>query len=141
MESASSEPGEPAQSKEMVSYDKQKAGKAIQHIKSDFADPGNLVGYLVPGDMSQKKGNFIPQWFYSHFAIYIGNGEIVHVSSPNSSGQGKTVISRAKMKEAFCGELVRKNNHLDNAPAFHDNIQPSDPAGPQNRESSSRQGW
>ena len=121
--SSSKSGGEQAQSKEMVLYDKQRAKEAIQHTNSDFVDPSVLVDYLRPGDMIQKKGNFILQWFYSHFAIYIGNGEIVHVAIPNSSGQGKTVIRRAKMKEAFRGELVRKNNHLDNAPKFCDKIQ------------------
>ena len=59
----------------LVLYDKQKAREAVQHIKSDFVDPKVLADCLVPGDMIQKKGNFFLQWFYSHFAIYIGRGE------------------------------------------------------------------
>ena len=113
----------PSRSRALVLYDDGKAREAVQHIKSDFVDPRSLVSYLRAGDMIQKKGNFILQWLYSHFAIYIGNGEIVHVSSPNRMGQGKTTINREYMEVAFCGELVRKNNHLDNAPAFHYRIQ------------------
>jgi hypothetical protein len=114
---------EPSRSTALVKYDNAKAREAVQHIKSDFVDPRSLVDNLVPGDMIQKKGNFIHQWFYSHFAIYIGNGEIVHVITPSNKENGKTAISRERMEDAFKGELVRKNNHLDNAPAFRNKIQ------------------
>ena len=107
----------------LVKYDNAKAREAVQHIKSDFVDPRSLVDNLVPGDMIQKKGNFIHQWFYSHFAIYIGKGEIVHVTTPDNKQRGKTVIAREHMEDAFKkGELVRKNNHLDNVRAFRNRI-------------------
>ena len=108
----------------LVVYDERKAKESVQHIKSDFVDPAVLVEYLVPGDMIQKKGNYFfdVQLFYSHFAIYIGNGEIVHVTSPNGMGQRKAVIRRERMEDAFRGGLVRKNNHLDNVPAFRDKV-------------------
>jgi hypothetical protein len=106
----------------LVQYDTQKANEAIQHTSSDFVNPNSLVDTLNPGDMIQKKGNFFLQFFYSHFAIYIGNGKIVHVIMPNNRMYGKCVITRAIMVNVFNGELVRKNNHLDNAVGFH--IQP-----------------
>ena len=104
----------------LVQYDTEKANAAIQHTNSDFVDPRFLVNNLVPGDMIQKKGNFIHQWFYSHFAIFIGNGEIVHVT--NNQMFGNCFIAREIMVDVFSGELVRKNNHLDNAFGYH--IQP-----------------
>ena len=115
----------PSRSRALVKYDDAKGREAVQHIKSDFVDPRSLVNNLVPGDIIQKKGNFILQWFYSHFAIYIGNGEIVHVITPSNKENGKTAIERQRMEVAFSGELVRKNNHLDNAPAFRNRIQES----------------
>ena len=72
--------------------------------------------------MIQKKGNDFYQWFYSHFAIYIGNGEIVHLQSPSSSPRRgidtKCAVTREKMVDAFRNDLVRKNNHLDNMESF-----------------------
>jgi hypothetical protein len=79
----------------LVQYDTQKANAAIQHTNSDFVDPRFLANTLLPGDMIQKKGNFIPQWFYSHFAIFIGNGEIVHVT--NNQMFGNCFIAREIM--------------------------------------------
>ena len=115
----------PIRSRAMVLYDDKKAREAVQHTKSDFVDPRSLVDHLRPGDMIQKKGNLLYQWFYSHFAIYIGRREIVHVTSPNNRGQGQAVIRRERMEDAFRGELVRKNNHLDNAPGFRSKIRES----------------
>ncbi|CAB3983579.1 Hypothetical predicted protein [Paramuricea clavata] len=115
-------PQEHSLSLALVQYDTQKANAAIQHTNSDFVDPHCLVNTLLPGDMIQKKGNFILQWFYSHFAIYIGNGEIVHATIPNNQMYGKCFIARAIMVNEFSSELVRKNNHLDNAVGFQ--IQP-----------------
>ena len=115
----------PSRSRAMVLYDNRKAREAVQHTKSDFVDPRSLVDHLRPGDMIQKKGNLLYQWFYSHFAIYIGRGEVVHVTSPNNRGQGRAVIRRERMEDVFRGELVRKNNHLDNAPAFRSKIRES----------------
>ena len=101
-------------SRALVLYDNSKAREARQHTNSDFVDPRSLVDHLRPGDMIQKKGNYIEQWFYSHFAVFIGNGQIVHVNKPD----GQCFIFRDNMEDAFCGELVRKNNHLDNDPNF-----------------------
>ena len=122
MGSSSSRPQEPSRSRALVRYDNKKASEAVQHIRSDFVDPRSLVHNLVPGDMVQVKGNYIYQWFYSHFAIFIGNGEIVHVHSPQNQTR-KCDVVRVKMVDAFRGKLVRKNNHLDNAEAFRDKVQ------------------
>ena len=75
--------------------------------------------------MVQVKGNFIWQWFYSHFAIYIGNGEIVHADTADkrSRFRSKCAIVRVNMVDALNGKLVRKNNHLDNSDGFRDMIQ------------------
>lgn len=106
----------------MVLYDSRKAKEAVEHIRSDFVDPRSLVDSLRPGDMIQVKGKFIYQWFYSHFAIYIGNGEIVHVQNSETSYR-KCDVVRARMVDELRGKLVRKNNHLDNADGFRDKIQ------------------
>ncbi|XP_028397383.1 phospholipid-metabolizing enzyme A-C1-like [Dendronephthya gigantea] len=114
-----------SRSQALVLYDNDKARKAVQHIRSDFVDARSLVDNLLPGDMIQVKGNFIHQWFYSHFAIFIGNGEIVHVDTPRSgSWSRKCDVVRVKMTDAFCGKLVRKNNHLDNTDGFRDRVLP-----------------
>ena len=110
---------EPSRSWALVRHDQAKAREAIQHTKTDFVDPRSLVDNLRPGDMIQVKGNFIVQWFYSHFAVFIGNGAIVHVASSGNSYYGKTVVERALMVDEFKGKLVRKNNHLDNTDGFH----------------------
>ena len=102
----------------LILYDKMQASKAREHIKTEFVTPDSLVDHLQPGDMIQKKGNWVYQWFYSHFAIYIGNGEIVHVNKV----QDNYLIVRDNMVSAFNGELVRKNNHLDNAILFCNSI-------------------
>ena len=110
-------------SRELVLYDNKKAREAVQHTKSDFVKAKSLVNCLVPGDMIQVKGNSLYQWFYSHFAIFIGNGEVVHVQPRPGyrKGQGgKQVILRETMDKAFGdSKLVRKNNHLDNTPQFN----------------------
>lgn len=108
----------------LVAYDNKKAREAVQHIRSDFVDPRSLLPHLLPGDMIQVKGNYIYQWFYSHFAIFIGNGEIVHVDSSDNPLK-KCDVVRISMVDAFKGKLVRKNNHLDNADSFRDRIRPT----------------
>ena len=108
-------PAAPSRESVLMRYDRKKAREAVQHTKSDFVDPRCLVDNLRPGDMIQVKGNFIIQWFYSHFAVFIGKGEIVHVASSNNWIREKTVIVRARMVDEFDGKLVRKNNHLDNS--------------------------
>ena len=35
-------------------------------------------------------------------------------------------ISETEMKDEFCGDYVRKNNHLDNVSTFRDRIKPSE---------------
>ena len=109
----------PKESDALVSYDNR---EAIQYTTSDFVEPCRLVNKLMPGDMIQKKGNFIYQWFYSHFAIYIGNGEIVHVTRTKRNEHGKIFVQRQLMNEVFKHALVRKNNHLDNVPGFRNMI-------------------
>ena len=108
----------------LVAYDNKKARESVQHIRSDFVDPRSLLRHLLPGDMIQVKGNYIYQWFYSHFAIFIGNGEIVHVDSSDNPLK-KCDVVRISMVDAFKGKLVRKNNHLDNADNFRDRIRPT----------------
>ena len=110
---------QPSRSWDLVQHDQAKAREAVQHTKTDFVDPRSLVDNLRPGDMVQVKGNFIIQWFYSHFAVFIGNGEIVHVTSSGNKYYGKSVVERAPMVDKFKGKLVRKNNHLDNTDGFH----------------------
>lgn len=113
----------PTRTQALVLYDNDKAREAVQHIRSDFVDPRSLVYTLQPGDMIQVKGNFIYQWFYSHFAIFIGNGEIVHLQRSTDKQAGNCSIVRENMIEALCGKLVRKNNHLDHIDGFRDKIQ------------------
>ncbi|XP_066936751.1 phospholipase A and acyltransferase 1-like [Clytia hemisphaerica] len=98
----------------LVAYDRQAATRARSFDKSDFSSPQALVHHLQPGDLIQVKGENIYQWFYSHFAVYIGNGEIVHVTEPKVKREGSKIwVLREKMVEAFAGRSVRKNNHLD----------------------------
>ena len=105
----------PNRSRGLVLYDEEKASKARTHTKTDFVDPRSLVDKLVPGDLVQKKGQWVHQWFYSHFAVYYGNGYIIHVTKSN----GEIEIVRELMTTAFEGSLVRKNNLLDNTRNFH----------------------
>lgn len=123
MGSSSSKQQGPSRSQALVAYDNKKAREAVEHIRSDFVDPRSLLPHLRPGDMIQVKGNYIYQWFYSHFAIFIGNGEIVHVDSSDNPLR-KCDVVRISMVDAFKGKLVRKNNHLDNADNFRDRIRP-----------------
>jgi cell wall-associated NlpC family hydrolase len=111
-----------SRSQALVTYDDKKAREAVQHVRSDFVDPRSLVDNLRPGDLIQVKGNFVHQWFYSHFAIFIGNGEIVHVDSPANTSR-KCDVVRVSMVDALKGKLVRKNNHLDNVDGFRDKVQ------------------
>eukprot|EP00794_Sanderia_malayensis_P018685 gene18685-20572_t len=94
----------------LVLYDRRAAQQAARHDTSDFTAPQDLVHHLRPGDLVQKKGTMILQWFYTHFAVFIGNGEIVHATGTD---QFKGEIVREDMVKAFSGEDVRKNNHMD----------------------------
>ena len=109
------ESSKPNRSRELVLYDEAKASKASTHTQTDFVDPRSLVNKLLPGDLVQKKGQWVHQWFYSHFAVYYGNGYIIHVTKSN----GEIEIVRELMTTAFKGTLVRKNNHMDNTRNFH----------------------
>ena len=122
MGSSSSRQQAPSRSQSLVLYDNKKASEAVEQVRSDFVDPRSLVDKLRPGDMIQVKGNMVHQWFYSHFAIFIGNDEIVHVDSSDSMLK-KCDVVRIRMVDALKGKLVRKNNHLDNADGFRDKIQ------------------
>ena len=85
---------------------------ARRHHKSDFQDPDELEPHLEPGDLLQEKGKWFYQWFYSHWAVYIGRGEIVHVQKVKCRS-GKVKIVREKLTIAFADCDVRKNNHMD----------------------------
>ena len=91
-------------------YDRNAAASARCNDKSDFTTPEDLIFHLKPGDILQTKGRFLYQWFYSHFAVYIGNGDIVHVAGGEIY---KGEVKREDMLDAFCGNDVRKNNHMD----------------------------
>ena len=97
---------------QLVQYDQQAAIQAAMHDMSDFTSATALRDHLQPGDLIQKKGNFFMDFFYSHWAVYIGNGEIVHVIAVEGSS-AKADIVRQNMETAFQGTNVRKNNHMD----------------------------
>ena len=107
----------PSRSRELAHYDDKKASAARTHSTTDFVDPISLVKTLQPGDLIQVKGKYIRQWFYSHFAVYYGNGYIIHVDRPESGGTVK--VMQDVMVDKFKGSLVRKNNHMDNTIHFH----------------------
>eukprot|EP00111_Clytia_hemisphaerica_P021696 TCONS_00063805-protein len=95
-------------------YDSNVASLARRFDKSDFSSPEALVKHLQPGDLVQVKGRYIWQWFYSHFAVYIGNGNIVHINKPGDKKQGgKVWVERRDMVTEFMGKDVRKNNTMD----------------------------
>ena len=107
----------PSRSTELVIYDEQMASAARTHSTTDFVDPRSLVDKLQPGDLIQVKGSYIQQWFYSHFAVYYGNGYIIHVYKPTLGEPVK--VMQDLMVDIFQGSLVRKNNHMDNTSHFH----------------------
>ena len=107
----------PSRSTELVIYDEQMASAARTHSTTDFVDPRSLVDKLQPGDLIQVKGSYIQQWFYSHFAVYYGNGYIIHVYKPTLGEPVK--VMQDLMVDIFQGSLVRKNNHMDNTIHFH----------------------
>ncbi|PAA92396.1 hypothetical protein BOX15_Mlig000798g1 [Macrostomum lignano] len=90
----------------LTAYDNYAGSQASGHDTSDFCDPESLVNHLQPGDLVQQKGNYIYQFFYSHYAVYVGNGDVIHIVG---SGPAK----RGLLVEVFRGTLVRKNNLHD----------------------------
>ena len=90
-------------------YDQQAASQASLHCQSDFTSVCDLVHHLKPGDIIQKKGNEFLQLFYCHFALFIGDGKIVHVVYENASGGKKgAIVKQEDMVSAFSSESVRK---------------------------------
>ncbi|KAM3593991.1 uncharacterized protein V6R79_000447 [Siganus canaliculatus] len=72
---------------------------------------------LKPGDLIEV---FRPA--YQHWAVYIGNEEVVHLSHPNatpssslalSSGTFRAVVMRQRIQEVINGNIWRKNNLHD----------------------------
>ena len=108
--SSSSSPSRDTRSTELQIYDRNAAANAHRHDKSDFTSASDLIPKLNPGDMVQVKGTNVYQWFYSHFAAYIGNGQIIHVTG---SDRHKGEVQRHDMLQEFAGKDVRKNNHMD----------------------------
>ena len=102
-----------SRSTNIVLHDEERASEA--YARTDFVDPRSLVDKLQPGDLVQVKGNHIHRWFFRHFAVYYGNGKIIHVKA--KSGEYK--ILQDVMVEKFKGRLIRKNNHMDNKRHFH----------------------
>ena len=99
-----------SRSTELRRYDQRAAARSNRHDKSDFTSASDLVDHLSPGDLIQSKGTKWYQWFYSHFAVYIGNGDVVHVVGGEDGTKG--VVKRERMLDAFAGD-VRKNNVMD----------------------------
>uniref|UniRef100_A0A1I8JGL7 LRAT domain-containing protein n=1 Tax=Macrostomum lignano TaxID=282301 RepID=A0A1I8JGL7_9PLAT len=94
----------------LKAYDEYASSQAHGHNASDFCDPESLVDHLQPGDLVQQKGSSIINFFYSHYAVYVGNGDVIHI---NESGPAE----RGRLVEVFHGTLVRKNNlHDDHLP-------------------------
>ncbi|XP_041461664.1 phospholipase A and acyltransferase 2-like [Lytechinus variegatus] len=112
--SKSSRSSGPSYSTDVVLYDQAAARQARYHSKSDFTSATALKDHLNPGDLIQQKGDTIKEWFYSHWAVYIGNGEIVHVTGVDGSSS-KADIIRENMILAFWDKNVRKNNHMDDS--------------------------
>ena len=102
-----------SRSRNIVLHDEERASEA--RAKTDFVDPRSLVDKLQPGDLVQVKGNNIHRWFFRHFAVCYGNGQIIHVKA--KSGEYK--ILQDVMVEKFKGRLIRKNNLMDNKRYFH----------------------
>ena len=78
--SASSSSQRDTRCRELQVYDINAAANANRYHKSDFTSASDLMPKLNPGDMVQVKGTYFYQWFYSHFAVYIGNGDIIHAT-------------------------------------------------------------
>ena len=100
-----------SRSTELRRYDQRAAARSNHHDKSDFTSASDLVDHLSPGDLIQSKGPQWYQWFYSHFSVYIGNGDVVHVVGGEDGTKG--VVKRDNILEVFAGNYVRKNNHMD----------------------------
>ena len=108
--SPSSSSHQDTRSTQLRIYDRNAAANAHRHDKSDFTSASDLMPHLRPGDMVQVKGTTVYQWFYSHFAVYIGNGDIIHVTGGEVY---KGEVQRHDMLQQFAGKDVRKNNHMD----------------------------
>lgn len=108
--SSSSPSSRDTRSTQLRRYDRNAAAIAHRHDKSDFTSASDLMPKLNPGDMVQVKGIYFHEWFYSHFAVYIGNGEIIHVTDGDTF---KGEVKREDMLKKFAGKDVRKNNHMD----------------------------
>ncbi|KAM3594636.1 uncharacterized protein V6R79_011325 [Siganus canaliculatus] len=80
-------------------------------------DERERIESLKPGDLIEI---FRPA--YQHWAVYIGNEEVVHLSHPNanpssglalSSGSLTAVVMRQRIQEVINGDFWRKNNLHD----------------------------
>jgi len=71
-----------------------------------FVTPTKLVSTAKPGDLIE-----IDRTIYAHWAVYIGKGEIVHVSCENLDEYAtQAMVEKHKLIEVGGDSLVRINN-------------------------------
>uniref|UniRef100_A0AAY4BYY9 LRAT domain-containing protein n=1 Tax=Denticeps clupeoides TaxID=299321 RepID=A0AAY4BYY9_9TELE len=84
----------------------------MRSSEGNFSGPS--VQELVPGDMME-----IHRGLYCHWALYVGDGDVVHVTS--SAGKldgtfspgGKVVVKREKLEMVVSSDRCEVNNALD----------------------------
>jgi hypothetical protein len=71
------------------------------------------TGYDTPDNCRPKKGDLIEikRLLYDHWAVYVGDGEVIHV---RDGGNSKTTIKLDLLKDV-CGESLCRINNLEKA--------------------------
>lgn len=89
----------------------------IPSLSSSPSSPsGRLTGlrsFCRPADLQVELGDLIEidRTIYTHWGLYVGDGEIVHVSGPKSDiSSSESFVRRSFLKEVAGDCLVRVNN-------------------------------